>query len=195
MSRWIFGNKKHRSVIDPQFRTDEKLVSCLDLVQTLAIKEIRLQRRIPLLKVRQAIKTAREVYQMSYPFARKHVTFLLGDELVIHPCEGSYVEASGQHAGQPLLSFVEEYVEDLTFDSSGLASKYKIFALNGVDIQMSPKFHFGEPLLPSNYSARSIWESVKAEGSIERTAQVYGIPITEVQAAYRFFLDIQGKAA
>src|SRR4051812_18509560 len=85
MSRWLFGGKRGEPVFGPQFGAADRLVSFLDLIQTLAIREIRIQRRVPLNKFRQAISLAKAKYGMAYPFATKHCTFLLGDELVISP--------------------------------------------------------------------------------------------------------------
>lgn len=197
MNRWLFGTKSGRSVIDPQFGKHEKVVSFLDLVQTLAIREIRLQRQVPLPKFRQAIKTAKDKLGLTYPFARQHCTYILFDELVIRPREDGdeFIEASGKYRGQRLLPFVEMYLQNLTFDTDGLANRYQIFASNEVAIIMDPDHRFGEPLLPSGYTAMSIWEAIVVEGSIDGAAKVYGIPREEAEAAYKFVNEHLGKAA
>lgn len=69
MTRWLFGTKSGKSIIDPQFGRDNRLVSFLDLIQTLAIREIRIQKRVPLAKFRQAIKVAKQKYNLDFPFA------------------------------------------------------------------------------------------------------------------------------
>lgn len=195
MSRWLFGNQQGEAVLRPQFGPDERCVSFLDLVQTLAIRETRIQKRVPLPKFRQAIALAKQRFNLDYPFARPHCTYLLGDELVIAPPGEGYVEASGKHKGQRLFSFVELYLEDLRFSSDGLANIFQIYKLDNVQVLMKPQIRFGEPMLPSGYSARSIWDSVRAEGGIERAASVYGIAKEEVQTAYKFFVDHLGKTA
>src|SRR5207245_1843890 len=115
--------------------------------------------------------------------ARKHCTYLFGDELVIRPPGEDFVEASGKHRGQRLFSFVEMYLKDLSFSPAGLANLYRIYTADQVPIVMRPDMRFGEPLLPSGYSARVIWESLQTEGSIPRAAEVHGIPVAEVEAA------------
>src|SRR5258708_1985764 len=80
MARWVFGNKSGRGVIDQQVENDEKLVSFLDLIQTLAIREIRLQRRVSLSKFREAIQFAKKTLKLSFPFARRHCTYWNGEE-------------------------------------------------------------------------------------------------------------------
>ena len=198
MSRWLFGTTRADGVIDPQFGRGEKLVSFLDLIQTLAIREIRIQRKVPLVKFKQAIKTAKRTCGLDHPFARQHFTYLLGDELVIKRSEDDYIEASGKHRGHPLLPFVEMYLQDLSFDKDGLANKYQINIDVGetkIPVVMDPRHRFGEPLLPSGYSVGAIWDSIKAEGRIDRTAEVYRIPKDEVEASYRYFVDHLGKTA
>lgn len=195
MSRWIFGNKQGGSVISPQFKTEEKFVSFLDFVQTLAIREIRIQKKIPLPKFRQAIKIAKESFSLDYPFARQHTTYLWGEELVIKPPGGGFVEASGKHRGNRLLSFVEIYLENLSFDPEGLANRYTIYRVDDVAVTMRPQVRFGEPLLPSGYSALAIWEAIQTEGGIDNAASSFGIDRNEVCAAYRFFVDFLGKSA
>ena len=198
LSRWLFGTSHRDAVIVPQFANDEKWVSFLDLIQTLAIREIRLQRKVPLVKFRQAIKIAKEAYGFDHPFAREHFTYLFGDELVIRPFGDEFVEVSGKDRGQKLFPFVEMYLKDLSFDPNGMANKYQIFtfkAASDVTIVMDPQRRFGEPLLPSGYSAKTVWDAIVAEGGIDRTAKVYEIPKEEVEASYRFFVDHLGKTA
>lgn len=201
MIRWLFGNDRGKAVLYPQFHQEERLVTFLDLIQTLAIREIRMQRHVPLPKFRQAIKVAKEKLHLEYPFARQHCTYLYGDELVIRPKPDAdeFVEVSGKDRGQRLIHFVEMYLGDLTFDpSTGLVNGYQIFKSDhrrSIPITMDPRCRFGEPLLPSGYTAMTIWEAIKAEGGIDRTAKVYGIPKDEVEASYQFVIRYLGKTA
>src|SRR5436305_15157494 len=76
MTRWLFGGKSGQSVLQPQFGSDNRAVSFLDFIQTLAIREIRFQHKVPLSKFREAIKVAKDKHDLDYPFARKHCTYL-----------------------------------------------------------------------------------------------------------------------
>lgn len=196
LSRWVFGTASGQPVIEPQYGRDERVVSFLDLVQTLAVREIRLQRKVPLSKFRQAIRLAKERFGLDHPFARRHCTYLLGDELVIRPgpSRDEYVEASGRHTGQRLFPFVEMYLENLDFATDGLAAKYRIYT-GPVPVTMDPSVRFGEPLLPSGYTPFALWDAIKAEGGIDRAARAYGVPVEEVQTAYRFVSDHLGRVA
>lgn len=198
MTRWLFGTSDGQPVIEPEFGPADRVVSFLDLIQTLAIREIRLQRKVPLGKFRQAIKLAKESFGLDHPFARRHCTYLLGNELVIQPAADEFVEASGRHRGQRLFTFVELYLTDLDFDPNGLANKYRLYRSthrDPVTVTMDPGVRFGEPLLPSGYTAAAIWQAIGVEGGIKQTATAYGIPTEEVETAHRLFVDRLGKTA
>ena len=107
LAPWLFGTSRGRSVLTPQFAQSDKLVSFLDLVQVLAIREIRIQWGAPLAKFRQAIDIAKTKFGMKYPLAMKHYTWLWGEDLVIRPTEKEFVQASGKNRGNRLLPFVE----------------------------------------------------------------------------------------
>ena len=195
MARWLFGNSKGKAVLESQYQSSEKVVSFLDLVQTLAIREIRQQHRINLKKIREAIKEAKEKHGMQYPFAMQHYTHLLGERIVINPPGSGLIEASGKHRGQRLFAFVELYLKNLSFDPNGVANAYTIFKHDNISIEMKPGIRFGEPLLPSGYTARVIRESISAEGGIEEAARAYGIPPSEAEASYLLFDHLWKPAA
>ncbi len=201
MTRWIFGTKAGRSVISPEFESKERFVTFLDLVQTLAIREIKEQADVPLIKFRQAIEFAKKNYCLDHIFARNHFTYLYDEELIIKPSADTneYVDASGKNRGQGRLQFVEMYMRDLNYSPDGLAHKYEIFksahGISPVIITLDPHVRFGEPLLPSGYTALTIRNAIKTEGSIENTAEAYGISIDEVEAAYRFGDYLSKRAA
>jgi uncharacterized protein (DUF433 family) len=141
---------------------------------------------------------------MKFPFATRHTTYLWGDNLVISPPNKrmdeirTYVEATGKHRGNILLTpIVELYLEDLHFDDpkKGVARSCDIFRWSDVTITMDPHQRFGEPLLPSGYSVRTIWDAVEIEGGVAEAARAYGIPREEVQVALRFLDHLSGTAA
>jgi hypothetical protein len=204
MNRWTIGNRQSRSVLTRQIDTDQRVVSFLDFVQTLAIRNIRLKKKIPLQKIREAMRFAENTWQMQFPFAMQHTTYLWGTDIVISPPNRdqqevrNYVESTGKHKGSVLLTpIVEMYLEDLHFDDpvSGLAQRYDIFQRGDVTITMNPHRRFGEPLLPSGYAARTIWDAVDIEGGIQEAATAFAIAKEEVQAAMHFLDHLSGNAA
>lgn len=196
LTRWAFGSEAGEAVFRPQFGPGERLLSFLDLVQTLAIREIRAQKKIPLPKFRQAIRYAKKRYGLDYPFARKHVTFWDGENLVLQPRDREFVQASGNGVGQLHFAFVEMYLEDLSFGGDGLADSYTIYRSHHpkpVPVVMKPGIAFGEPLLPSGYTAVCIADAIKIEGSIDAVVDAYMLPKEEVETAYRF-IDFLGRS-
>ncbi len=190
LSRWLFATGG-RSVISPQFEfgKEDRLVSFLDFIQTLAIRDIRKQKKVPLEQIRNAIHVAEQRFGIDYPFARKHCTYLTtGNRLAICPNGKDFYEVCGKEA-QKLFSFAEHYLELLEYDSGGLAKNYTVFKSkhkSPVSIVMDRGIRFGEPMLPSGYSALTIYDSIHAEGSEKRAAAVYGIPVQEAEAAKQF---------
>src|SRR6185312_13824144 len=190
MSRWLFATRG-RSVISPQydFGKEDRLVSFLDFIQTLAIRDIVDQKDVPLHEIRRAIHVAENKLGITYTFARKHCTYLTKhNKLVICPNGMDFYEVCGKEA-QMLFSYVEHYLELLEFDTSGLAKNYTVFKSKHrppISVVMDRGIRFGEPMLPSGYSALAIYDSIHAEGSEKRAAKVYGIPLQEAEAAKQF---------
>lgn len=203
LNRWLYGAKGAAPIMKPQLRDrPEKIVTFLDFIQSLAIRAIRVKRQIPLQKIRQAIEKAEDDYGVSYPFARKHTTYLFGKEIVIalgddSEGERKIVQLTGKNRGNRLITKIAEfYMTDLTFGPAGLASAYVAYRWNGLPIGIDPRFHFGEPMVgTTGYSARAIWEAFAAEGSIEAVADVYGVTQAEVEAGCRYYDFLLSVAA
>jgi uncharacterized protein (DUF433 family) len=194
MNRWVFGGSKGKPVLPSRELEEERTVSFLDFVQAMAIRAIRLQHKIPLEKIRKALKIAEREFKLPHLFARQHVTFLFHGAIVVKLSEHEFVEASG--AGNRLMErIIELYLQDLTFDANGLAATYTAFKWKEHDIVMNPKLRFGEPVVTScGYSAKALWDGFLAEGSVGATAKAYDVQPAEVEAACRYF-DILSKPA
>jgi hypothetical protein len=201
LRRWLFGAGDLKPIVTPEIETGDSMVSFLDFIQSLSIRNIRVHRGISPRKIREALDVARKHFGMRHPFAMDHTVFQWGQELAICPPATdpnevrSVIEASGKHRGHLLLRpIVETHLEDLTFDpSTRLAASYTIYNYRDVPIRMRPDHRFGDPLLPSGYSVRAIWDAVEAEGGIEQTASAYGIAIDEVKAAMRLLDHLARK--
>jgi uncharacterized protein (DUF433 family) len=195
MSRWLFGDRQGQAVLDPQLSTSERVVTFLDFIQALHIRQIRTDTscRIPLSKIREAIETARGTYGVKYPLAMEHTTFLYGRELMIKLREDQFVQVSGAHKHHQMIhQIVRVYMKDLTFNDEGLAETFRAWAFGNLDVQMNPAIRFGEPFLPKcGYSARTLWEAATAEGSTEAAAENYGVSVDEVEVGYRYWEQLQ----
>lgn len=197
MNRWLFGDRRGEAVLTPQLAgDDQRFVTFLDFVQSLSVRQIRIDLEVPLPKIRQAINNARERYGVDYPLAMDHTTYLYGGELIIRQgreTEEEYTQISGKEAHHKMIQkVVRVYMKDLTFDPNGLANNYTAYTYEQVKVSMNPHFRFGEPLIRScGHTARLLWESARAEGSVEAAAAEYGITPDEVEAGYRYYESLQ----
>jgi uncharacterized protein (DUF433 family) len=195
MGRWIYGNARGQAVFTPQLgaATSEKFVTFLDFVQAIHIRQIRADFKIPLTKIRQAIDVAQTAYDVQYPFAMRHTTYIFGSEVIIKLNDEEFAQLSGEHRRHRLISqVVKLHMKDLTFDDNGLAKCYQAWKYGPINVEMNPAFRFGEPLIPScGYSAHTLWEAAKAEGGFEAAAAAYGVTADEVEVGYRFYNQLQ----
>lgn len=200
LNRWLFGDRQGESVLKAQFKEEpEHLVSFLDFVQILAVREIRQQFRIPLHKIRQAVENAVLRFGREFPFALKHKTFLMSDgqraghgEIIIE-VEEKLIQASGKnHGNQVFREVVELYLDKLQFNTDGLAARYCAWGSEAHGIIMDPHVLFGEPhLSKSMVSAHTLWEATMVEGGINAAAEAYGVPAEDVRLACEYFDHLQ----
>ena len=94
-----------------------------------------------------------------------------------------------------MREIAEVYMSDISYDSHGLAMEYVALQRGGLRVVMNPKKRFGEPLVPSGYTAETLWEAAKSEGSVEAAAKAYGVDRTEVELACCYFDFLQGTSA
>jgi uncharacterized protein (DUF433 family) len=171
----------------------EGLISFVDLVQLLGVREIRHHYHLALGKIRAALKTADEL-GIAYPFAQNSSrAFLLGDTIVFKMDDGNLVEATGRHAKAYLLEpVVLPYLTDLTFGPKGLACEYRPLD----NILLTPKREWGAPVVEScGYTVGTLVDAVKGEGSIQRAAEMCGVTQGEVRSALRYEDLLLGIAA
>ena len=214
MTRWVFGDIRGKPVIDRQLRDSsdsEKVVTFLDFVQTLAVREVRNRHGLPLQRIRQGVDEARRRYGIDYPLACRHTIYLFSDQkgqghghIVIRrpddndPIEDQYIQLTGREKGNLLMrTVVEMFLSDLQFDpKTGLASQYSPMSENGASIVLNPHRRFGEPIVdPGGYTAETLWDATNIEGGIEAAAEAYGVTVAEVMLANKYFDTLQNQAA
>ncbi len=202
MKRWVFGNRQGDAVVHAESSEDlegEPVVTFMDFVQALAIRAITtapLGQRVSLQKIREAVNTARDRYNVEYPFAQEHKTYLFGSNILIELKEGDYRALTGKRKDQLFLRpVVELYKKRLSFGEDGYASEYCAWDSGNLKITMNPEVRFGEPLMPSGYTAKTLWEGVAAEGSIEAAKKVYEVSTEEIELAYAYFDHLRGNSA
>jgi hypothetical protein len=144
LSRWFFGTNQ----TEPMSRsgiTDDgaKRISFTDFVEALAIRSLRADYGVPLPKIKEAIRNARDHYRIEHPFARQdHRTVLIGKDLHIFLKEDAEnpVGLTGPDLGQKSMKpCIEAYMKDLDYDADGLAVLYRAFTFGDQEIVLNPK--------------------------------------------------------
>lgn len=209
VNRWIFGNKQGPSVVAHQLEHKEKIVTFLDFVQMLAIRELRVKHKIPLQTIRDAVKEFHNEYGINYPFARQHVAYIFkrgkddksGGLYIGQPGDDGdriYTKIAGTKKGQAvsrgqmaLTKLVEFYMRDLHFNPDGLAEFYEAYCRpyngNTKRVVLHPGRRFGEPLVEScGITPQTLYEASLTEGSIEAAAYIYEVDQGDVDIACRY---------
>ncbi|MBN2447218.1 MAG: hypothetical protein JXO22_10855 [Phycisphaerae bacterium] len=202
MTRWIHGTRTAAAVVCAQLPDDdERTVTFLDFVQALTIRAIRRERNVPLQKIREAVATATEHYNVPYPFAVQHRTFLYDNDIHIElptksPGHQTVTQISGQLKGQTLIrEIAEPHLEDLSF-SGGLASCYKAFEAQGRNITLDPTRRFGQPMVDNcDYSVAALLHAYQTEGSVRAAAEALGVSNDDVLMAIRYDDHLRGNSA
>lgn len=217
LNRWLYS-RGGDPVIEPEYGREDKSLSFLDLIQALAIREIRNDYGVPLEKIREAYDLARTEFAIQYPFAMKHRTFLFGEdqaqkppgrmrrgkrrmELVINLGDEEskkYVQLTGKERGNLLIAEIAQvYMLDLTFNpKTGLADEYRPLTFRNKSVLMSPRIRFGEPVIEScGITAMTLYESYKTEGSVDAAAKAYGVEKEDVELAIKYNDYLQRPAA
>src|SRR5665213_373196 len=202
LARWIMGTTDRAAAIIPEIdpeKNQDKLVTFLDFVQAMAIRQIRKTHKVPLEKIRETIDIAKKDFKIDYPFARRHITKLLGNEISLDITGYGLIETTGEHRRQfEIRPVVEPYLTDLSFDTKGLANIYVPYNHKGYNIVFDPRFRFGEPLVKPapksgskrcRYSVVALCNAYIAEGSLEAAALAYGVSPEAVEAATKYYFD------
>ena len=201
LNRWFFGTLSaapmNRSGIEDE---RNKRISFTDFVEALAIRSLRVDYGVPLQKIKEAIQNAREKHGIEHPFARKdHQTVLIDKDLHIFlkDLSDNPIGLTGKDLDQVSMKpCIEAYMKDLEYDADGMAHLYRAFAFKNQEVVMNPQIRFGAPVLEnSGYTAETLWRAAVAEGSIEKAAELYEVPIEAVEAAYRYWNHEIGTAA
>ncbi|MCH7547227.1 MAG: hypothetical protein IID30_12575 [Planctomycetes bacterium] len=187
VNRWLFGDARFVPVLAPEL-DDDRIVTFLDFIQLHAIRRAR-REDIPLHRIRKAIDRARVDFDLDFPLARDHRLVLYDRELFIEfPGKDTY-QLSGSQRGQMLIrEIAEPFLKYVDFGDEGLAEKFTIFKSHSRPIVMHPNHQFGMPIVGNTgYRADVLFDSYKAEGSVQRAADAYGVKRPDIHASIEFY--------
>lgn len=189
MLRWIHGSEAGQSAVRAQLTDDpDRFVTFLDLVQALAIRAIRHERKISLQLIREVVRRAESEYDLPYPFAQRHTTYLFDDDIVIRTPDDRLIQITGKYKHNQLIKpVVELYAEDLIYKIGPLPICYKAYSYKGQDIILDPEVRFGAPcVMPCGFLVDDLLTAVSTEGTAEKAAAIYEIEKDVVIAAQRY---------
>lgn len=204
INRWMYGNRRGQRVLVPEVADGaDRIATFVDFVQALAVRAIRRDHNVPLQRIRDAVDHARNRYDVRYPFAMPHRTFLFGREIVIEldklslGDEPDLVQVSGRQKDQLVLHKVAEpYLTDLTFSEEEIATAYLAFEYKNRRVVMDAKKRLGQPIVAdTGYSVHAILDAYRSEGSEEAASNVLGIELDDVHLAIRYHDYLKGPIA
>lgn len=201
INRWKFGDARTERVFTPQYDfDDEKIITFSEFIMAVAIREIKIKYKVGLQSIRDGIRDSEKRYGIPYPFAMKHVAYILGKKIYIRqPGDDHdiYTQVNTPGCGQAgFAKILELYVENLNYGPNDELHHFEAFEYlyedNGTPVikrvLMNPQRRFGEPLVEScGISAKTLYEASLTEKGIEEAADVYGVDRSEVDIACRYF--------
>jgi uncharacterized protein (DUF433 family) len=196
--RWIHGSGQGEPVVDAQFAGHREIITFLDMVQAMAVRELR-KAGCSLPKIRQAAQWVRKHYrEIRYPFAVEHRTYIVKPtkQIVIvrpHDDPEKFVQVSGGHKGQLVHpQLLDQYLQQLVFGTDGLATRFVPLQEDGRRIVLDPKVRFGQPRVePCGYMVETLVRAAQAERSVDAAAWWYKIDKADVGIAVRYRASIQ----
>lgn len=188
VNRWAYGESGYCSAIIPQHKSLEReLITFLDFVQMLAIRDIRAAQAVSLQKIRKTVIKARE-HGIMFPFATKHRTYVFRDDVVIRLDSGQLLQATGKYRNHSLIEpVVYSYLKDLGFNNRGIANEYRPLRRKHRSVILAPNIHYGAPtVIPCHYTVSTLLQAVESEGSVEAAADACGINPVDVKLAIEY---------
>ena len=188
VQRWVYGDRHGQAAFVPEVPDHNGcLVTFLDLMQAMAIREIRAQKRVSLQKIRGTVEFAR-TRNLNFPFALKHTTYVFGDDVVIRLDDGSLIQATGKYKQNALMEpVVYDYLDEVGFNSLGLAFEYVPLRRAHRSIKLTPALNYGAPtVFPCGYTVATLVDACNSEGGHERAADVCGVNPIDVALALEY---------
>lgn len=194
LRRWLRGTKTSNSVIKQKsLIEDGEYINFLDFIQTLAVREIRIQYDIPLSKIREAVDFLTIEKNIAYPLAREHEIFTDGKGIFIfvNDREDLIKITSPNKEQYNLKQIVQVYLSEIDFNDEGYANSFHPHP----GVLMDPQIRFGEPIVKEcGIRAVTLYDAVLSEGNITNAAKAFGVSEDNVQTAYSYIDSLQRVA-
>lgn len=166
------------------------LLTFQDFIEAFVVKILR--QRFSMRKIREAVRSARDNYQIDYPFSdsRHSVSADKTDlHIYIHneqtPTQLTGKRLKGQRSFPELI---EPYLKRISYDEHTFkATEFIAANYFGHDITINPRFLLGEPR-PRDcpFTAATLWRSCVAEGDEGIVASLFDVDIDIVRASSKY---------
>jgi uncharacterized protein (DUF433 family) len=183
LQRWVHGTPRREPLVMAEFPEHREVVSFLDMVQSMAIRDMR-----------------REHPDIDKPFAQRHDTYIIettkqvgfrlpGDD------PDHVMQVSGEHKGNYVHArMLDKYLKVLEFDSNGTANRYIPLKGSGNRrVVLDPAVRLGQPRVePSGLLVEALVEALDVEGHADEVAWWYEIDREQVLLAAKYWRRIGG---
>ena len=195
LSRWLYGTSTLSPAIKSQLY-EQRLVSFLDLIQSKAIAKAR-SLGLSMQRIRQAIDIVKREYQIEFPLAHQYALVEFGSELHIQDhLTDKITQLTGGQKHQILMpKIVNQFIQNLEFNTQDLAEKYIPFENNGIKIILNPKVQFGQPIVGNTgYRADILHKAYLAENSFRAAADEFAVEIEDIKTAVLYMDSLKDAA-
>ncbi len=193
---WFYGDTNHAPVRKASIDGEYQFLNFYDLIEAIAIKELRTQGRfaekvVSLQRIRAAIDFVRQTWGIEYPFSKRNKVGSDGYNLHIkldgknHP-----VQITGKNKKQQSIEFIGlDYINWIDFDDvTNQARRYihpEMF--NDKRIILNPQKLMGEPFVEdAPISAPTLYRAFLAEGSEKAVSRYFNVDMRVVSASIKY---------
>jgi len=196
VSRWLRGyrfptRRSGQGQSPPLFCTElpevegKLAIGFLDLIELLFIKAFRTE-GVSLPTIRLAARKAAKKWNNNHPFCLKRFA-TDGRTIFATVADGldrdHVLELTRSQLG--FKTILNPYLKNMDYSKLGVGRWWPL----GKDrvVFLDPRIAFGKPVVaPHNVPTESIWDAVRANGSLSEVAKWFDMPASEVQAAVDF---------
>ncbi len=191
---WVCGTKKFKQVLDLP-KPGTALLSFFNLVEVHALRSLRVDHRIELPRIRDALDFVKKELGWDRPLI--HEGFKTDGVRLFVEHLGNLIDITAK--GQIVMREVMTHLERIEWERSIAARLYPFTRLNSEDAPKSvfidPRFSFGRPILrDARVATAIIADRYKAGDSMDDLALDYGCTRLEIEEAVRCELPLKAAA-
>lgn len=191
---WVKGTKSFKPVLELP-RPGVSLLSFYNLVESHALRSLRIVHRIDLPRIRSALDFVKN--QLGWERPLIHEGFKTDGVRLFVDHLGTLVDATSD--GQIVMREVMTHLDRIEWQNELAARLYPFTRLNTNNAPKSvfidPRYSFGRPILRDSHVATAVIATrYKAGDSMDDLAQDYGCSRQEIEEAVRCELPIRAAA-